>query len=343
MKWPFQPWFSRDMAIDMGTSNTLMFLPRRGIVVHEPSMVALHLKKEGKKRVVAVGGRAKNMLGRTPKNIDVVQPIRKGIVSEFDVAVCMLSRFLENVQGKTAFFKPRAVISTPVGTTEVEKRALRESVESACMGEVFLIEQPMAAAIGAGLPITEPSGNMIVCIGGGTTEVAVISLGGIVHSHSIRLGGNHLDTAISSYIKKAHSMLVGDQTAEQIKIRLGLAMSDEELVSIKIKGRDLIAGVPRTGEINNQEIREAMSEPVNAIVEAIRLGLERTPPELASDIVDKGIVLSGGGALLRNLDVAVQKETGVPVRLATDPTCETVLGAGKVLGQIDRLRQVLSH
>ena len=333
--------FSRDVAIDMGTSRTLLFLQGRGIVVNEPSVVALHRKKEGRKRIVAVGQEAKEMLGRTPKNIDVIQPIQKGIISDFDATVCMLSHFIEQVQGKMTFFKPRAVITIPVGTTEVEKRAVKESAESAYTGQAVLVEEPIASAVGAGMSITEPSGNMIVCIGGGTTQVAVISLGGIVFSPSIRLGGNNLDEAICAYIKKAHSLLIGSSTAEQIKMRLGLAHPDDPLVGIKVKGRDLIAGVPRVVEVNNQEIREAMSEPVNSIVEAVRHSLERTPPELASDIVDMGIVLSGGSAQLRNLNAVVQKETGVSVQLAPDPICGAVLGAGKVLSEIDRLHKVL--
>ncbi|MES2503278.1 MAG: rod shape-determining protein [Myxococcota bacterium] len=338
----FPNWFSSDIAIDLGTSNTLLFLQGRGIVINEPSVVAVDRRLVGKNRVVAVGREAKDMLGRTPGMITAIRPIQKGVISDFDATAEMLRTFLERVLGRMAFLKPRVVIAVPVGITEVEKRAVKESAESANAGEVFLIEEPMAAAIGAGMPITEPSGNMIVDIGGGTTEVAVISLGGIVYSHSIRIGGDNLDDAIAASIKKHYSLLIGERTAEQIKIRLGSAFPDDDMGTMEVKGRDIIAGVPRTIQVGCAEIREAMAEPIGAIAEAVRLSLERTPPELASDIVDRGIILSGGGALLRNLDVLLQRETGVPVMLSSDPLCGTVLGAGKVLEELDRLKQVLT-
>lgn len=335
-------WFSSDIAIDLGTSNTLLFLRGRGIAINEPSVIAIDHRIAGKGRMVAVGREAKDMLGRTPSNIQAIRPIQKGVIADFDATVAMLRYFIEKVHGRMALLKPRAVIAVPVGITEVEKRAVKESAESANAGEVFLIEEPMAAAIGAGMPITEPSGNMIVDVGGGTTEIAVISLGGIVFSHSIRIGGDKLDEAIAANIKKRYSLLIGERTAEQIKIRLGSAYPDTNSITMEVKGRDVVAGVPRTIEINSEEVREAMAEPIAAIAEAVRLSLERTPPELASDIVDRGIILSGGGALLRNLDVLLQKETGVPVSLASDPLSGTVLGAGKVLEELDRLRQVLT-
>lgn len=335
-------WFSSDIAIDLGTSNTLLFLRGRGIVINEPSVVAVDKKQVGKNRLVAVGREAKDMLGRTPGSIEAIRPIQKGVIADFDATVAMLRNFIEKVHGRMSILKPRAVIAVPVGITEVEKRAVKESAESANAGEVFLIEEPMAAAIGAGMPITEPYGNMIVDIGGGTTEVAVISLGGIVYSHSVRIGGDKLDEAIALHIKRRYSLLIGERTAEQIKIRLGSAYPDPSLGSMEVKGRDIVAGVPRTIEVNADEIREALAEPVTAISEAVRVSLERTPPELASDIVDRGIILSGGGALLKNLDVLLQKETGVPVTLAADPLSGTVLGAGKVLEELDRLKQVLT-
>ncbi|MBL4817743.1 MAG: rod shape-determining protein [Deltaproteobacteria bacterium] len=335
-------WFSSDIAIDLGTSNTLLFLRGRGIVINEPSVVAVDKRMVNKNRVVAVGREAKDMLGRTPGTITAIRPIQKGVISDFDATVEMLRTLLERAIGRMAFLKPRVVVGVPVGITEVEKRAVKESAESANAGEVFLIEEPMAAAIGAGMPITEPYGNMIVDVGGGTTEVAVISLGGIVYSHSVRIGGDNLDGAITAHIKKHYSLLIGERTAEQIKIRLGTAFPDDDLGTMEVKGRDIIAGVPRTIEVGSAEVREAMAEPIATIAEAVRTSLERTPPELASDIVDRGIILSGGGSLLRNLDVLLHSETGVPVMLSSDPLCGTVLGAGKVLEEIDQLRQVLT-
>jgi len=338
----FRSWLSNDIAIDLGTSNTLVFLRGRGIALNEPSVVAVD-SQVGKKRVVkAVGREAKDMLGRTPHGVQAIRPIQKGVIADFDAVAVMLRSYIERVQGRFVLMKPRAVIGVPVGITEVEKRAVKEAAESGSAGEVFLIEEPMAAAIGAGMPITEPSGNMIVDIGGGTTEIAVISLGGIVYSHCIRTGGDVLDDTIINHVKKTHSLLIGERTAELIKIRLGSALPDEKEDTMEIRGRDFIAGIPRVVSITSTEIRKAISEPVRNIIEAVRLSLERTPPELASDIVDRGIVLSGGGALLRNLDALIRKETGVPVFIANDPLCGTVIGAGQVLEKIDLLSQVLS-
>ena len=334
-------WLSHDIAIDLGTSNTLIFVRGQGIVINEPSVVAIHKDPYQKNRVVAVGREAKEMLGRTPHNISAIKPIQKGVIADFDATVTMLRYFLSKYNGKMNLLKPSAVIGVPVGITEVEKRAVRESVEAANAGEVFLIEEPMAAAIGAGMPITEPSGNMILDIGGGTTEVAVISLGGIVYSHSIRIGGDTMDKAIANHIKKHYSLLIGEITAEEIKKRLGSAIFEDKEEVMTIRGRDVVAGVPRNVDIRSSEVVEALQVPVAAIVEMVRMSLERTPPELASDIVDRGIMLSGGGALLKNIDTLVQRETGVPVHLAADPISGTVLGAGKVLEEIDNLRQVL--
>lgn len=335
-------WFSNDIAIDLGTSNTLLYVNGRGITLNEPTVVAVDSKTPGKMRVSAVGRSAKEMLGRTPGGITAIQPIQKGVISDFDATAAMLRNFIERVHGRMALLKPRAVIGVPVGITEVEKRAVKETAQSANAGEVFMVEEPMAAAIGAGMPITEPAGNMIVDIGGGTTEVAVISLGGIVFSRSIRMGGDRMDEAIVNHLKRQYSLLVGSQTAEEIKIKLGSAFATEEVRTMLVKGRDVVAGVPRTVEINSEEIRGALEEPVSAICEAVRISLERTPPELASDIVDRGIMLSGGGALLKGIDHLLHQDTGVPIYIAEDPLSGTVMGAGKVLQELDRLGPVLS-
>lgn len=338
----FRSWFSNDIAIDLGTSNTRIFMRGQGIALIESSVVAVDNQIGKKRGIIAVGHSARDMLGRTPHGVTAIRPIQKGVIADFDAVVVMLRSYIERVQGRFVLMKPRAVIGVPVGITEVEKRAVKEAAESGSAGEVFLIEEPMAAAIGAGMPITEPSGNMIVDIGGGTTEIAVISLGGIVYSHCIRTGGDVLDDTIINHVKKAHSLLIGERTAELIKIRLGSAMQDEKEDSMEIRGRDYIAGIPRVVNVTSTEIRKAIAEPVRNIIEAVRLSLERTPPELASDIVDRGIVLSGGGALLKNLDALIQKETGVPVFVASDPLCGTVIGAGQVLEKVDILSQVLS-
>lgn len=332
--------FSNDIAIDLGTSTTLLFMRGRGIVVHEPSVVAVQQHNGGRREVLAVGREAKDMLGRTPGNIQAIRPVKDGVIADFDATSEMLRAFIMRAQGRKTLVKPRIIICVPVGITEVEKRAVKESAESASAREVFLIEEPMAAAIGAGMPITEPSGNMIVDVGGGTTEVAVISLGGIVYNRSIRIGGDKMDLAIVNHVKRRYSLLIGERTAENIKIRIGAAYPDDEIQTMEVKGRDLVAGVPKTIEVTSDEIREAMSEPINAIVEAVRIGLERTPPELASDIVDRGIVLSGGSSLLHNLDVLLRKETGLPVYLSEEPVTGTVMGAGKALEQLEILEQV---
>lgn len=333
--------FSSDLAIDLGTSNTRIFVRGKGIVVNEPSVVAVRTAPGGKREIVAVGREAKDMLGRTPDQISAIRPVKDGVIADFDATAEMLRHFIMKAHGRSStFVKPRIIIAVPIGITEVEKRAVRESAETASAREVYLIEEPMAAAIGAGLPITEPSGNMIVDVGGGTCEVAVISLGGIVYNRSVRVGGDKMDLAIVSHIKKRYSLLIGERTAEQIKIRIGSAYPDDELLTMEVKGRDLVAGVPKTIECNSDEIREAMSEPINAITEAVRIGLERTPPELASDIVDRGIILSGGASLLRNLDVLLRKETGLPVFHSEEPISGTVIGAGMALEKIDLLQQV---
>ena len=332
--------FSNDLAIDLGTANTLVFSKGEGIVVSEPSVVAVQKDHMGQSKVLAVGMEAKKMLGRTPGSIIAIRPMKDGVIADFDITEEMLRYFIQKVHNRKTLARPRIVICVPSGITQVEKRAVRESAESAGAREVYLIEEPMAAAIGAGLPITEASGNMIVDIGGGTTEVAVISLSGIVYAKSVRVGGDRMDEAIVQYMKRKYNMLVGERTAEQIKIEIGSAYPDDVEQSMEVKGRDLVSGIPKTLSINGSEIREALSEPVNAIVEAVRIALERTPPELAADIVDKGIVLAGGGALLRNLDLLLREETGLPVVIAEDPLSCVVLGSGKVLDEIDLLKRV---
>ncbi len=336
----FAGMFSTDLAIDLGTSNTLLFVRGKGIVINEPSVVAVQQLPGGRRELLAVGREAKDMLGRTPGDIQAIKPVKQGVIADFEATAEMLRTFIQKAHGRKALVKPRIIICVPVGITEVEKRAVRESAESASAREVHLIEEPMAAAIGAGMPITEPSGNMIVDVGGGTCEVAVISLGGIVYNRSIRVGGDKMDLAIMNHIKRRYSLLVGEQTAEQIKIKIGNAYPDDEIATMEVKGRDLVAGVPKTVEVNSDEIREAMSEPINNIVEAVRISLERTPPELASDIVDRGIILTGGGSLLHNFDTLLREETGLPVYLAEEPVTGTVTGAGIALEQLDLLQQV---
>lgn len=332
--------FSNDLAIDLGTANTLVYVKGKGIVTNEPSVVAVQRDVRGGKKILAVGKEAKEMLGRTPGSIVAIRPMKDGVIADFEITEAMLRYFIERAHNRRTMVKPRIIICVPYGITEVEKRAVKESAESAGAREVHLIEEPMAAAIGAGLPITEPSGNMIVDIGGGTTEVAVISLAGIVFSKSVRVGGDKMDEAIVNYLKRKYNLLIGERTAEQIKIAIGTAYPDSEVRSMQVKGRDLVAGIPKTIEVVSEEIREAIAEPVNTIVEAVRVALERTPPELAADIVDKGIVLAGGGALIRNLDVLLREETGLPIMIADDPLCAVVLGSGKALDQIDILSSV---
>jgi len=339
--------FSNDLAIDLGTANTLVYLKGKGVVVSEPSVVAVQKDSVGQKKVLAVGTDAKNMLGRTPGSIVAIRPMKDGVIADFDITEEMLRYFIRKIHNRKALVRPRIVICVPSGITQVEKRAVKESAESAGAREVYLIEEPMAAAIGAGLPITEASGNMIVDIGGGTTEVAVISLAGIVYAKSVRVGGDKMDEALVQHLKRKYNLLIGERTAEEIKIQIGSAhpdtvgsASEGHAKTMEVKGRDLVSGIPKTLEIDAQEIREALSEPINAIVEAVRIALERTPPELAADIVDKGIVLAGGGALLRNLDQLLREETGLPVVIAEDPLSCVVLGSGKVLDELDLLKQV---
>jgi rod shape-determining protein MreB len=332
--------FSNDLAIDLGTANTLTFVKGKGIVANEPSVVAVQRLANGTKKVLAVGKQAKEMLGRTPGNIVAVRPMKDGVIADFEVTEAMLRYFITRAHNRHTLVKPRIIIGVPSGITEVEKRAVRDSALAAGAREVYLIEEPMAAAIGAGLPVTEPSGNMVVDIGGGTTEVAVISLAGIVSARSIRVAGDKMDDAIVSFVKRKYNLLIGERTAEEIKKRIGNAHAPTEVESMEIKGRDLVAGVPKTISVNSDEIREALSETVVAIVEAVRSVLERTPPELAADIVDRGIVLTGGGALLRNLDILLREETGLPVIVCESPECAVVRGTGKALDELDLLREV---
>ena len=333
--------FSNDLAIDLGTANTLVFVKGKGIVVSEPSVVAVKTGAAGQRKVLAVGMDAKEMLGRTPGSIVAIRPMKDGVIADFDHTEEMLRYFIRKVHNRKNLVRPRIVICVPSGITQVEKRAVRESAESAGAREVYLVEEPMAAAIGAGLPITEASGNMIVDIGGGTTEVAVISLAGVVYAESVRVGGDKLDEAIIQYMKRKYNLLIGERTAEAVKIGIGSAYSTgDDTVNMDIKGRDLVSGVPKTMEINSDEIRESMMETINTIIEAVRISLERTPPELAADIVDKGIVLAGGGAYLKNLDILLRQETGLPVVVAEDPLSCVVLGCGAILDQLDLLKQI---
>ncbi len=336
--------FSSDLAIDLGTANTLIYQRGQGIVCNEPSVVAVQGSGSGREKVVAVGSEAKNMLGRTPGSIRAVRPLREGVIADFDITGKMLRHFIEKVGQRRSFFRmrPRVIISVPHGITEVERRAVVSSAESAGAREVFLIEEPMAAAIGAGLPIDEARGSMIVDIGGGTTEVAIVSLKGVVYSQSIRLGGDKMDEAIVSYVKRRFNILIGERTAEQIKIAIGSVVPTGENLSVEIKGRDLVAGVPKTIIVSETEVRDALLEPLNQVLEVVRTALERTPPELSCDILERGIVLAGGGSLLRNLDALIAHETGLKVELAKDPLAAVVLGSGKVLDQIEDYRDVLT-
>ncbi len=332
--------FSNDLAIDLGTANTLVFVKGKGIIAFEPSVVAVQRDARGVRKVLAVGKEAKEMLGRTPGTIEAIRPMREGVIADFEVTEAMLRYFIRKAHNRKTLIRPRIIICVPFGITEVEKRAVRESAASAGAREVFLIEQPMAAAIGAGLPITEPSGNMIVDIGGGTTQVAVISLAGIVYSKSVRTAGDKLDESIVNYLKRKYNLLIGERTAEQIKINIGTAYPEKEVRTMEVKGRDLVAGVPKTFEINSEEVREAIQEPMNVIVETVKTALERTPPELASDIVDRGIVLAGGGACIRNIDILLREETSLPVMVAEDPQTCVVLGTGMALDQLDTLKGI---
>ncbi|RLB85591.1 MAG: rod shape-determining protein [Bacteroidetes bacterium] len=334
--------FSSDLAIDLGTANTLVYVKGKGIVLNEPSVVAVRTDNRMKNRVLAVGLEAKNMLGRTPGHIVAIRPMRDGVIADFEVTEAMLRHFIHKVHNRRAFVRPRIVIAVPSGITQVEKRAVRESAESAGSREVFLIEEPMAAAIGAGLPVTEPVCNMVVDIGGGTTEVAVISLAGIVYSRSIRVAGNKMDTAIIQYIKRKYNLLIGEGTAEIVKTTIGNAYPEtQNLETIEIKGRDLASGIPKILAIDSEEIRVAISEQIDAIVETVKIALEQTPPELAADIVDMGIVLTGGGALLKNIDKLLREETCLPITVTEDPLTTVALGSGEALESIEILKQVV--
>jgi rod shape-determining protein MreB len=332
--------FSNDLAIDLGTANTLVYAKGRGIVSNEPSVVTVQVDAHGVDRVRAVGKEAKSMVGRTPGTIRAVRPLKDGVIADFEVAEAMLRYFIQRAHDRARLLRPRIVISVPSGITEVEKRAVRESALSASAREVYLVEEPMAAAIGAGLPITEPSGNMIIDVGGGTTEVAVISLAGIVYASSVRVGGDKMDEAILNYVKRKYNLLIGERTAELVKVDIGSAFPVDEVKRMVVKGRDLVAGVPKTLEINSEDVREALAEPVSAIVEAAKAALEGTPPELAADIADKGIVLTGGGSMLAHLDALLREETGLPVMLAEDPLTAVVMGCGRCLDEIELLRDV---
>jgi len=334
---------SADMAIDLGTANTLVYVKGRGIVLNEPSVVAI-VEVKGKKQVLAVGEEAKQMLGRTPGNIAAIRPLRDGVIADFEVAEEMIKYFIRKVHNRRSFASPLVIICVPSGSTAVERRAIQESAESAGARRVFLIEEPMAAAIGAGLPVTEPTGSMVVDIGGGTTEVAVLCLGGIVVARSVRVGGDKMDEAIIAYIRRNHNLLVGERSAARVKEEIGSACppEDGDGATMEIKGRDLMNGVPKELIISQRQVAEGLAEPVGAIIETVKVALEHTAPELAADIVDKGIVLTGGGALLGNLDFALRRATGLPVTLADDPLSCVVLGTGRALEEMKRLRDVLS-
>jgi rod shape-determining protein MreB and related proteins len=333
--------FSSDLAIDLGTANTLVYVKGKGIVSNEPSVVIVEDAGRGHRRkVISVGTEAKKMRGRTPIGFSAVRPMKDGVIADFEITEAMLRYFIHKVHNRKNLFKPRVIICIPYGITDVEKRAVRESAESAGAREVYLVQEPMAAAIGAGLPITEAAGSMIVDIGGGTTEVAVLSLKGIVYSQSVRVGGDKMDEAIINSIKRSYNLMIGERTAEQIKISIGSALPTGENYCMEVKGRDLVTGLPKVAEVSEEEVRKALIEPVRQIIEAIRQSLERTPPELASDIMDTGITLAGGGSLLRNLDALIRQQTGLPVVLAEDPLTAVVVGSGKILDQFDVLKDV---
>src|SRR5690554_851152 len=330
---------TKDMGIDLGTANTLVYIKGKGIILREPSVVAID---RNTKQVLAVGEDAKKMIGRTPGNIVAIRPLKDGVIADFDVTQEMLKYFIRKATQKKSVFQPRVVVCVPSGVTEVEKRAVEEATIQAGAKQAFLIEEPMAAAIGAGLPVQEATGSMVVDIGGGTTEVAVISLGGIVTSKSIRVGGDALDNYIVNFVKKEHSLMIGERTAEEVKIKIGSAILDNEVEDMEIRGRDLVSGLPKTLIIKASEIYEALKEPVNNIIDAIKSNLEKTPPELSSDIMEQGIVLTGGGALLNGLDVLITKETGIPVIVAENPLDCVALGTGKALDSIDILKKTSS-
>ncbi|HKX19095.1 MAG TPA: rod shape-determining protein [bacterium] len=330
--------FTRDMGVDLGTANTLVYVRREGIVLREPSVVA---RRVDGGEVLAVGDEAKKMIGRTPGDIIATRPLRDGVIADFDTTASMLSYFIRRGSRGRSLMRPRVIVGIPSGVTEVEKRAVIDATLQAGAREAYLIEEPMAAAIGAGLPVSEPIGSMVVDIGGGTTEVAVIALGGIVTARSIRIAGDEMDEAIIQYSRKAYNLLIGERTSEDIKIKIGSAYPQKDEQSIEVRGRDLVSGLPRTVRMTSTEIREAMAEPIAAIVEAVKMTLERTPPELAADIVDRGIIMAGGGSLLRGLDRLLSEETGMPVTLTEDPLSSVVLGTGRALEEIETLKKVL--
>ncbi|MBN3038649.1 MAG: rod shape-determining protein [Candidatus Omnitrophica bacterium] len=330
--------FSNDMGIDLGTATTLVFVKGEGVVLCEPSVVAI---QKGSHRVLAVGEEAKRMLGRTPGNIVAIRPMKDGVIADFEITENMLRYFIKKVHNRRVLVRPRMIIAIPSGITEVEKRAVKDSAEHAGAREVFLVEEPIAAAVGVGLPIQEPAGNMIIDIGGGTTEMAVISLAGIVYAKCIRIGGDEMDEAIIEHLKKTYNLMIGERTAEEIKIRIGSAYPLDEELTMEVKGRDLVAGLPKVITISSEEIREALSGPINAIVEASMVTLERTPPELSADLIERGIVLAGGGSLLRGVDKLLSEETGLPVHVAEDPITSVALGTGKVLDEIHYLKKLI--
>ncbi|MDP2044869.1 MAG: rod shape-determining protein [Deltaproteobacteria bacterium] len=339
---PILGWFSNDLAIDLGTANTLVYVKGKGIVLSEPSVVAVRKNdRDHRTRVLAVGRDAKMMLGRTPGNIIAIRPMKDGVIADFEITEAMLRHFIRKVHNRRSLIRPRIIIAVPSGITPVEKRAVRESAESAGAREVYLIEEPMAAAIGAGLPITEPICNMVVDIGGGTSEVAVISLAGIVYSKSVRVGGDKMDEAILQYVKRTYNLLIGERTSEIIKTTIGNAYPGTEIESMDVKGRDLVTGIPKIINVNSDEIRQAIQEQIDSIVAAVKTALEQTPPELAADIVDRGIYLTGGGALLKNLDTLLHQETGLPIKIADDPLSTVVMGSGKALDNLNILKEVM--
>jgi rod shape-determining protein MreB and related proteins len=339
---PILGWFSNDLAIDLGTANTLVYVKGKGIVLSEPSVVAVRKNdRDHRTRVLAVGRDAKMMLGRTPGNIVAIRPMKDGVIADFEITEAMLRHFIRKVHNRRSLIRPRIIICVPSGITPVEKRAVRESAESAGAREVYLIEEPMAAAIGAGLPITEPICNMVVDIGGGTSEVAVISLAGIVYSKSVRMGGDKMDEAILQYVKRTYNLLIGERTSEIIKTTIGNAYPGTEVESMDVKGRDLVTGIPKIINVNSDEVRQAIQEQIDTIVAAVKTALEQTPPELAADIVDRGIYLTGGGALLKNLDTLLHQETGLPIKIADDPLSTVVMGSGKALDNLSILKEVM--
>lgn len=329
--------FSNDMGIDLGTASTLVYVKGQGIVLCEPSVVAI---QKGTNHVLAVGEEAKRMLGRTPGSIIAIRPMKDGVIADFEITEAMLRYFINKVHNRRVLVRPRMVIAIPSGITEVEKRAVKDSAERAGAREVYLVEEPIAAAIGVGLPIQEPAGNMIIDIGGGTTEMAVVSLSDIVFSKSIRIGGDEMDDAIIQHLKKTYNLMIGERTAEEVKIKIGSAYSLEEEQTMEVRGRDLVAGLPKTVTISSEEIREALAEPITAILEAVRITLERTPPELSADLIERGMVLAGGGGLLRGLDKLLAEQTGLPVHIADDPITAVALGTGMILSELKYLKKV---